>query len=399
MGPHQPPSVPDHDRRRPRRHPRHPRAARPGPAARDLLPLLEQLRARVGQEARRDRPALHQGHRHQAQDRPHLPHGPAAGQVRLRGPDAGRPRPGRDAHALPVALRAAAGGRLRRGGRAREAVRQGHRLRYEGGARQGRVARGAPVPRHVRGRLPRGPLQEGQPQGAGHLGGSLHRRQGAEEDGEPGGDPHQRRTTTRSPPRGPCCGRSAAWRWTRTARRSRINSPATVQTIEWYKKMYRDCMEPEVLSWSDASNNESLQQGKAGWIHNPVVGLHRGQAAQAGHRRRHQPPPEPGRAPAGATRPTRRATSASGSSPRTSSLQGVDPLSARQARELRRVHHVGRRLQPARLREAPGPPGAPDRSQVSPRSRGRACSTTPTAGRRPPRTRCSSSPTPISCPT
>ena len=50
----------------------------------------------------------------------------------------------------------------------------------------------------------------------------------------------------------------------------RINSPATVQTIEWYKKMYRDCMEPEVLSWSDASNNESIQQGKAGWIHNPV---------------------------------------------------------------------------------------------------------------------------------
>src|SRR5207244_100826 len=24
------------------------------------------------------------------------------------------------------------------------------------------------------------------------------------------------------------------------------------------------------LSWTDASNNESLQQGKAGWIHNPV---------------------------------------------------------------------------------------------------------------------------------
>jgi ABC-type glycerol-3-phosphate transport system substrate-binding protein len=50
----------------------------------------------------------------------------------------------------------------------------------------------------------------------------------------------------------------------------KINSPATVQTIEWYKKMFKDCMEPEVLSWSDASNNESLQQGKAGWIHNPV---------------------------------------------------------------------------------------------------------------------------------
>ena len=50
----------------------------------------------------------------------------------------------------------------------------------------------------------------------------------------------------------------------------RINAPATEQMIEWYKKMYRDCMEPEVLSWSDASNNESIQQGKAGWIHNPV---------------------------------------------------------------------------------------------------------------------------------
>src|SRR5687767_5980689 len=50
----------------------------------------------------------------------------------------------------------------------------------------------------------------------------------------------------------------------------RINSPATVQTIEWYQKMFKDCMEPEVLSWSDASNNESIQQGKAGWIHNPV---------------------------------------------------------------------------------------------------------------------------------
>jgi multiple sugar transport system substrate-binding protein len=50
----------------------------------------------------------------------------------------------------------------------------------------------------------------------------------------------------------------------------RINSPAAEQMIEWYKKMFRDCMEPEVLSWDDASNNQSLQQGKAGWIHNPV---------------------------------------------------------------------------------------------------------------------------------
>jgi len=50
----------------------------------------------------------------------------------------------------------------------------------------------------------------------------------------------------------------------------RINSPATEHTIEWYKKMYRDCMEAEVLSWTDASNNNSLVAGKAGWIHNPL---------------------------------------------------------------------------------------------------------------------------------
>jgi multiple sugar transport system substrate-binding protein len=34
--------------------------------------------------------------------------------------------------------------------------------------------------------------------------------------------------------------------------------------------MYRDCMEPEVLSWTDASNNDTLNAGKSGWIHNPV---------------------------------------------------------------------------------------------------------------------------------
>ncbi len=50
----------------------------------------------------------------------------------------------------------------------------------------------------------------------------------------------------------------------------RINSPATEQLVEWYKKLFRDCMEAEVLSWTNASNNESIQQGKAGWIHNPV---------------------------------------------------------------------------------------------------------------------------------
>src|SRR5260370_33132584 len=34
--------------------------------------------------------------------------------------------------------------------------------------------------------------------------------------------------------------------------------------------MFGDCMEHEVLSWSDASNNESIQPVKAGWNHNRV---------------------------------------------------------------------------------------------------------------------------------
>ena len=50
----------------------------------------------------------------------------------------------------------------------------------------------------------------------------------------------------------------------------KINSDKTALMLEWYKKMFRDCMEPEVLSWTDASNNEAIQQGKASWIHNPV---------------------------------------------------------------------------------------------------------------------------------
>ena len=116
---------------------------------------------------------------------------PQQAQVRLRGPDPGRPRHGGDADALPVALRAAARRRLGRGGRAREAVRQGPRVGLRGRARQRGVARGAPVPQHLRRRLPGGPLQEGLPQGPGHVGGPLRRRERAQEDGQPGRDPHQ----------------------------------------------------------------------------------------------------------------------------------------------------------------------------------------------------------------
>jgi len=49
-----------------------------------------------------------------------------------------------------------------------------------------------------------------------------------------------------------------------------INSEKTAQVIEWYKELYRDAMEPEVLSWDDASNNRFILSGKGSWIHNPI---------------------------------------------------------------------------------------------------------------------------------
>src|SRR5881396_2478847 len=49
-----------------------------------------------------------------------------------------------------------------------------------------------------------------------------------------------------------------------------IVSDRTAQAIEWYKELYRDAMEPEVLSWDDASNNRFILAGKCSWIHNPI---------------------------------------------------------------------------------------------------------------------------------
>jgi multiple sugar transport system substrate-binding protein len=49
-----------------------------------------------------------------------------------------------------------------------------------------------------------------------------------------------------------------------------INSEKTAQVIEFYKELYKDAMDPEVLSWDDASNNRGILSGKYSWIHNPI---------------------------------------------------------------------------------------------------------------------------------
>lgn len=48
-----------------------------------------------------------------------------------------------------------------------------------------------------------------------------------------------------------------------------INSKETETVIEYVKELYHGAMEPEVLSWDDASNNRHLVSGKGAWIHNP----------------------------------------------------------------------------------------------------------------------------------
>ena len=49
-----------------------------------------------------------------------------------------------------------------------------------------------------------------------------------------------------------------------------LKSDQTERVIEWYKELYRDAMEPEVLSWDDAGNNRCILAGKCSWIHNPI---------------------------------------------------------------------------------------------------------------------------------
>jgi multiple sugar transport system substrate-binding protein len=49
-----------------------------------------------------------------------------------------------------------------------------------------------------------------------------------------------------------------------------LNSPKTAEVIEYYKELYADAMEPDVLSWDDSGNNRCLNSGHCSWIHNPV---------------------------------------------------------------------------------------------------------------------------------
>jgi multiple sugar transport system substrate-binding protein len=49
-----------------------------------------------------------------------------------------------------------------------------------------------------------------------------------------------------------------------------LNAPETEATLEYYKSLYHEAMEPEILSWDNASNNRFLLSEKGSWIHNPI---------------------------------------------------------------------------------------------------------------------------------
>jgi multiple sugar transport system substrate-binding protein len=49
-----------------------------------------------------------------------------------------------------------------------------------------------------------------------------------------------------------------------------INSRETEAAIDYVRALYTDAMDPAVLSWDNASNNQWLNSGAGSWIHNPI---------------------------------------------------------------------------------------------------------------------------------
>jgi multiple sugar transport system substrate-binding protein len=49
-----------------------------------------------------------------------------------------------------------------------------------------------------------------------------------------------------------------------------INSPQTAEALEFVNELYNRALDPQVLSWDDASNNRFLISGKGSFILNPI---------------------------------------------------------------------------------------------------------------------------------
>jgi multiple sugar transport system substrate-binding protein len=55
-----------------------------------------------------------------------------------------------------------------------------------------------------------------------------------------------------------------------TGKRVTLNSKETIEAVKFVRALYKEAMDPEVLSWDDAGNNRFLASAKASWIHNPI---------------------------------------------------------------------------------------------------------------------------------
>jgi multiple sugar transport system substrate-binding protein len=49
-----------------------------------------------------------------------------------------------------------------------------------------------------------------------------------------------------------------------------INSKETEAAVDYVRTLYNEAMDPAVLSWDNAANNQWLNSGKGSWIHNPI---------------------------------------------------------------------------------------------------------------------------------
>ena len=49
-----------------------------------------------------------------------------------------------------------------------------------------------------------------------------------------------------------------------------INSRETEAAVDYVRALYTDAMDPAVLSWDNAGNNQWLNSGAGSWIHNPI---------------------------------------------------------------------------------------------------------------------------------
>jgi len=55
-----------------------------------------------------------------------------------------------------------------------------------------------------------------------------------------------------------------------TGKHVTLDSKETVDVVKYVVALYKEAMDPEVLSWDDAGNNRFLASGRGSWIHNPI---------------------------------------------------------------------------------------------------------------------------------